>query len=219
MVSNLKGLMFMVKIKNNNHLKFLLEALLYYRHYLKIRRQLRKVKLRTREEIDDYQFRELKKLIAYSFENVPYYTNLFKEIEFHPDDFKSLEDIKKIPFLTKNIIRDHQKELMSKTFPKKHMKYVHTGGTTGLPMDFVLDKRTSSPYEIAYLENIWQRIGYRRRDKCIILRQDEVKKITEGKKYWKFDLLSKRLVLSAFHLNADTFHLYYKKNETQNTPH
>src|SRR4030042_3638484 len=142
----------MTKAKAIKKIRFLFEAFLYYWYYREKRRQLTIENLKTKPEIEDYQFRELKKIIEYAYANVPYYTHMFKNNNFHPDDFRALEDIQKIPYLTKNIIRENQADLKSRSFPKRHLKYVHTGGTTGLPMDFVLDRRTSSPYEMAFLE-------------------------------------------------------------------
>lgn len=183
----------------------------FARFYYKKRQQLKNTPLSTGGEVSNYQFGQLKKILDYAYKDVPYYTRLFNEVKFHPDDFRSLEDIKKIPYIDKNIIRQNQQDLISKSFPEKYLKYEHTGGTTGLPLDFVLDKRTSSPYETAYLENIWRTVGYRRYDRCIVLRQDHVPGIIEGKKYWKINRMTNWLTMSAFHLNEDTFEVFYKK--------
>jgi phenylacetate-CoA ligase len=165
----------------------------------------------SKEEIEEYQFSKLKAIIAYAYENVPYYKDLFTRIDFHPGDFKTLQDIKKIPYLTKNIVREKQDQLISTSFNPKHIKITHTGGTTGLPMSFCLDKRTASLIEMAYLEDIWARIGYKRYDKCILLREDTVPDIIQGKRYWKRNRFVNWLLLSSFHFNADTFPLYYRK--------
>jgi phenylacetate-CoA ligase len=198
-------------MKLSKYLELFLNYALYNQQYRQIKKLLRKKNRISREEIEVYQFTKLKSIIQYAAENVPYYKDLFNRIDFHPEDFKSLQDIKKIPYLTKNIVREQQDRLISTSFNPKHIKIAQTGGTTGLPMSFYLDKRTASLIEMAYLEDIWARIGYKRYEKCILLREDTVPQIIQGKRYWKRYRFMNWLILSSFHFNADTFPLYYRK--------
>jgi len=185
--------------------------IIYYRHYLKIKRLLENEDLNTKEKVSEYQFQKLKDLITYAYLNVPYYKKVFDQVEFHPNDFKSIQDIKKIPYLTKQIIRENQDKLVSTGVSKKYFKKVQTGGTTGMPLEFILDKRYSTLTEMVFLQHMWKGIGYKPRDKCIVLREDNVEKIIPGKKYWKRNILTNWLIMSAFHLNADTFPIFYKR--------
>ena len=70
--------------------------LYYIKYYLKGKRLLNKFRLISKKEIEQYQFKKLKEIMEYSYKNVPYYNRLFSKNNFHPDNFKSLEDIKKI---------------------------------------------------------------------------------------------------------------------------
>jgi phenylacetate-CoA ligase len=88
---------------------------------------------------------------------------------------------------------------------------VQTGGTTGLPMEFSLDNRFSSLKEMLFLRHMWKRVGYRPRSRCVVLREDTISKIVEGETYWKRNLLTNWLIMSSFHLNADTFDIFYRK--------
>jgi phenylacetate-CoA ligase len=142
---------------------------------------------------------------------VPYYRKLFDISGFKPEMFRSLEDISRIPFLTKQIVRENQEDLISEKISEKYIKIVQTGGTTGMPLKFVLDKRYATLTEMIFLSHMWKSIGYRQRDKCVVLREDKVEKIIEGRKYWKRNLLTNWLIMSAFHMNSDTFSIYYKK--------
>ena len=198
-------------MKLSKHIDLLIRLFVYRKYYLRTKRMLNSGGFYSKEEIEHYQYKKLKELIEYSYINVPYYKELFTRINFHPDKFKSVSDIKNIPCLTKNIIRENQEKLTSLAFPMKHIKVVHTGGTTGMPLDFYLDKRTSSVIEMAYLENMWRRVGYRRYDRCVVLREDNIEKIIEGRKYWKMNYSTNWLTMSARHLNADTFRIFYDK--------
>jgi phenylacetate-CoA ligase len=197
-------------MKLSKYLELLFNYTLYNNQYRNAKSLLKKEVSCTKDEIEEYQFQKLRAIIEYACKNVPYYRDLFRNIGFQPEDFKSIQDIKKIPFLTKNIVREQQDQLVSTSFNPKYIKIASTGGTTGLPMAFYLDKRTTSLIEMAYLEDIWDRIGYRRYDKCILLREDTVPNIIPGKKYWKMNYFLNWLILSSFHFNADTFMLYYQ---------
>ncbi len=191
------------------HLTFNLIS--YFSYYRKTRKLLKSKNFHHNEYLRNFQFNKLKKIIEYAYKNVPYYTDLFNNIKFKPDDFQSLDDLKKIPFLTKDIIRNNYDKLVAKNFPKRHIKEVQTGGTTGLPLTFMLDKRYSTLNELVYLNHMWRRIGYKTRDKCVVLREDKIENVIEGKKYWQRNILTNWLIMSAIHLNADTYSIFYNK--------
>lgn len=192
--------------------KLLFRYLRYYPKYLKTKRLLKPGKLDTREKVEEFQFARLKEIIQYAYRYVPYYSRTFDEIGFHPDDFKILGDLKKIPYLTKQIIRENRDELISCKFPKKHLKVVETGGTTGMPMEFLLDDRYATLIELVYLRHMWA--SYRRRDRCIVLREDNVEGIVEGKRYWKRSLLTNWLVTQV----ADALAIGGKRRPEVNLP-
>jgi len=50
----------------------------------------------SKEEVEGYQFSSMKRLITHAYETVPYYHKLFNDVGFHPENFYSLRDLKKI---------------------------------------------------------------------------------------------------------------------------
>lgn len=85
------------------------------------------------DKINEYQLIKLKNIIDYSSKNVPYYEQLFKRIKINSDDIKSLEDINKIPILTKEIVQKESTNMVSRLINSKVVKKGKTGGTTGVP--------------------------------------------------------------------------------------
>ena len=195
----------------NKYLNLSREMLLFGKNYFKARSLLKRIDDWTKDEVEQLQLNSLKKLLNYSNQHIPYYNRLFKEVNFNPSDFKHIEDLKQIPFLTKEIIRENLKELISDAIPQKYHKHSITGGTTGVPMDFFLDRRTSSPMEFAYLNFIWKKVDYRFYDKCAVLRSDTPRVILEGKKYWHHNLTNNWLSMSSHKLNSGTSELYIHK--------
>ena len=96
------------------------------------------------ERIYEYQLKKLKDIVSYSKGNVPYYEDLFQKIKLTSFDIKTLEDINKIPILTKEILRNKGRELLSREFNKFKVKRGLTGGTTGVPVKVFKDANNRS---------------------------------------------------------------------------
>ena len=92
-------------------------------------------------ELKRDQEKQLRHLIEFSYENVPYYRNLFKNLGLLPGDIRTVEDLEKLPILTKDIIKEHWEEF--KPANLSSMKYYNqaTGGSTGTPFHYRLSKR------------------------------------------------------------------------------
>src|SRR5688572_26155601 len=63
------------------------------------------------EEIKAYQQRALYALLHHCYSHVPYYRELMKSRKLHPSDFRSPSDLAKLPYLTRDIIRQQAAQL------------------------------------------------------------------------------------------------------------
>ena len=94
------------------------------------------------DKITDLQNEKIRKLINHAYHSVPYYHKLFKENNLKPDDIKDRHDLKKIPPLTKSVLRKYgTNELLSIDIPDRRKKLGRTGGSTGEPLRFYKIKR------------------------------------------------------------------------------
>ncbi|HQD27596.1 MAG TPA: hypothetical protein PKV78_13775, partial [Methanoculleus thermophilus] len=93
------------------------------------------------DELKRDQEKHLRHLIKFSYENVPYYRNLFKDLGLLPGDIRTIEGLEKLPFLTKDIIKEHWEGF--KPVNLSSMKYYShaTGGSTGTPFTYRISKR------------------------------------------------------------------------------
>lgn len=95
-------------------------------------------------QIEEYRLIKFKKLFEFARRNVPYYSELFGSLKLTFSDFKSLQDINKIPILTKEIVRKENHNLVARNFNMKHVKKGKTGGTTGAPIIVLKDVNNRS---------------------------------------------------------------------------
>lgn len=92
-----------------------------------------KVETAPREEIRAIQLERLKNQVRFSYENVPFYKKKFDEIGLKPEDIKTLDDIRKIPFTVKSDLRDNYPYGLFGV-PMKDIVRIHaSSGTTGKP--------------------------------------------------------------------------------------
>ena len=83
------------------------------------------------EDIKKLQSEKLVKQVKHVYENVPYYRNLMDEKGVKPEDIKGIEDLHKLPFLTKADLRDAYPYGLLATPLKDCVRIQSTSGTTG----------------------------------------------------------------------------------------
>src|SRR5574344_354835 len=87
-----------------------------------------------RDDLEELQLKKLQDTVHQAYERVPYYHKKFNEIGLYPEDIETLEDITKIPFTTKDDLRESYPFGMF-AVPKKEIIEIHSSsGTTGKPV-------------------------------------------------------------------------------------
>ena len=85
------------------------------------------------DELQALQTERLKWTLHHAYNNVPMYKRKFDAAGVHPDDFKTLEDIRKFPCTTKQDLRDNY-PFDTFAVPMEQVVRIHaSSGTTGKP--------------------------------------------------------------------------------------
>tara|TARA_R110002033_G_scaffold69140_5_gene120544 strand:+ start:2796 stop:4166 length:1371 start_codon:yes stop_codon:yes gene_type:complete len=155
-----------------------------------------------KEEIANYQVAELKKLVNYCYVNVPYYTELFDSISLKPSDIKSLNDLNKIPILTKDMVRENVEKLKNSNFIGE-VVHAHTSGSTGKALQFDFSKEA-----IQYRWALWfrhkARFGATPTDPYATFTGQVAVPILQKKPpYWRENYAMKQTVFTMHHINAE----------------
>lgn len=159
----------------------------------------------TYDRTKEYQFNELKRVLINSQKYVPYYGKLFSDYGFNPN-INSFNDIKKLPYLTKDIINDNFEDMVSTNFNGK--KYLFkTSGSTGKRLQFY-GEDSMYKKEAAYISHSFKSHGSNLyNDWSVWIRRHSPK---DNNDLMVKDYELKRIYLSAFHLNDQTIYDYVK---------
>ena len=113
----------------------------------------------TREQISALQLERLQATVRHCM-NSPFYKQRFEEIGLKPEDIKSLDDIRKIPFTTKADLRDTYPFGMA-SVPLRECTRLHSSsGTTGTPTVILHTKKDLEEWANQVARNLWM-VGLR----------------------------------------------------------
>lgn len=93
-----------------------------------------------RAQVQEIQWQLLSTLLDHAQKNVPYYREMFRSLGIQSRDVRNLNDFSRLPILTKDIIRERQKELVREDVPFDSFSKHHSGGSTGVPLTFYRER-------------------------------------------------------------------------------
>jgi phenylacetate-CoA ligase len=174
--------------------------------YARARTLIRESQHWTRERLDAEQAAQLRAVVMHAVSNSPYHRQAFASAGVDPGSIRAPGDLARLPLLTRDDVRDHQSALLAADVPARARKYVTTGGTSGKPLGFYIDK-DSSAIDWAYMLEQWRCAGYRDGDLRLTLRGRVVVR-KEGDRPWLREPLLRELVCSSYHLDERSLDQY-----------
>ena len=118
-----------------------------------------KMETMTRAEIEALQLERLQATVQHCM-NSPFYRSRFEEIGLKPEDIKSLDDIRRIPFTTKQDLRDTYPFGMA-SVPLRECTRLHSSsGTTGTPTVILHTQKDLEEWAAQVARNLWM-VGLR----------------------------------------------------------
>lgn len=120
------------------------------------------------EELMGLQTQRLQQLMQHCYHHVPYYHNLFDSLGIKPEEIQTREDLKRLPVMTKQTVRDHYNELISDDAARRSHQNASTGGSTGTPMQY---KKDSQAWSMQWASNFrgWEWWGFQVGEKLFTL--------------------------------------------------
>ncbi len=93
-----------------------------------------KMERMSQYKIKELQLKRLKQTVNLLYEKVPFYQKNLKKLNIKPDEIKKLEDIKKLPFTTKDDLRKNAPFMMMAASIDDCIELHSSSGTTGTPV-------------------------------------------------------------------------------------
>ncbi|MBC2717012.1 MAG: phenylacetate--CoA ligase family protein [Desulfobacteraceae bacterium] len=94
-----------------------------------------------RKDLDRLRLNLLQKQILNIFENVPFYREVFNKLKIAPKDFKTMNDLRELPIIMKEDIRNNGKKFLNEKMNLEKCFHSFTSGSTGQPFMSFFDKR------------------------------------------------------------------------------
>ena len=113
----------------------------------------------SRVEIEALQLQRLQQTVAHCMQS-PFYKKRFEEIGLKPEAIQSLQDLRKIPFTTKQDLRDTYPFGMASVPLRECVRLHSSSGTTGTPTVILHTQRDLDEWANQVARNLWM-VGLR----------------------------------------------------------
>jgi phenylacetate-CoA ligase len=116
----------------------------------------------SRDRLEALQLERLQKTVRHCM-NSEFYRERFKELGITPDDIRTLDDVKKLPFTTKDDLREHYPFGLASVPMKDCVRLHSSSGTTGNPTVVLHTQRDLDEWAKAVARCLWM-VGSRPED-------------------------------------------------------
>lgn len=160
----------------------------------------------TIEEQQKYQFDHLLKLLRFAVDNSAFYKKIYENINIEKD-IQSVSDLKKLPIVTKEMLRANIDHIV--TIKENDAIMSSTGGTTGKSLSVYFTKRDNQ-IRMATLDYFKSKHGFlnismRRAtfNGKHIIPQNQKRKV-----FWRYNAAIKQMIYSSFFINEQNLKYY-----------
>ncbi len=123
---------------------------------------------RPLNELNQEAEKQLAHMVRYCYENVPFYRRLFRNLRLEPQDLCRVEDLERLPVLTKETILSNWDDFKPVGLDRMHYSVRSTGGTTGTPFRYRVGRHDRF-LSGALLYRGWGYAGYELGDRMVFL--------------------------------------------------
>ena len=183
--------------------------------------QLRQYEERARwshDRMHSYRDQRLAQFIRHCAATVPYYRDLFRELDIAPECIVTLDDLAKLPILTKPVVQKRYPDLLSAAVPPHQRIITHTSGTTGGGLRFAVT--------LAAIQEQWAAWWRYRRMHGLTLDTWSahfggrlvVPLAQKRPPFWRYNRPGRQILFSGYHLSPATMRLYVDELNRRRPP-
>lgn len=175
------------------------EKIMYGSTYLDFVNLIEESKQFTKEEMMNYQWRQIEEVLDIAYKAIPFYQKLYAEHDIKRKQIQNFDDFNKLPIISKTDIKSNTDSMLSSIYNKSKLK-MNTGGSTGSPLEFYIHKGITRPKEKAFLSIYFSLLGYERKYKAAVFRGDKV----FGNNLYMYDPIKNDYIFSSYRINNFT---------------
>lgn len=165
-----------------------------------------------------YRDQRLAAFVRHAVDTTRYYREMFDSLALTPDDIRTLDDVRKLPVLTKATVQARPDDFFSSAVPPQHVTIQHTSGTTGGGLRFAVSRDAASAQWA-----IWQRyrawhglaldtwMGYFGGRSVVPVSQSRPP-------YWRINRPGRQILFSGYHLSPATLGDYVDELRRRRPP-
>lgn len=161
-----------------------------------------------RERIIAFRNRRLRQTIEHAVATVPHYRDLFNRLRLKTSDVQCLEDLARLPVLTKQEVQKAPERFRSDRLPKHGVTFHHTSGSTGAGLRFPATRDFQREQWAAWWRyRNWH--GLSRNTTCLYFGGRSVVPIRQqSPPFWRCNRAGRQILFSGYHLGPDTAPFY-----------
>ena len=118
------------------------------------------------------QFRKLRRIVRYAYQNSNFYRNLYDTSGFHPDNLQSFSDLNEIPMITRNdlkkVLEDNPDDLYTSHIRRSDWSQ-QTSGSSGIPIK-IIASRFERLRLMLIMVQIYRLAGMRLFDQVVVIK-------------------------------------------------
>jgi phenylacetate-CoA ligase len=178
----------------------------------RVLRDMQRAQWIASDRLQEVQEQRLRALLLCAASNVPYYSELFRDLRLDVRSLRHSNDLQVLPFLTKGIIRQNLERMKNRE--TRRARKFSTGGSTGAPLTFYLGAtRVSSDVAARMRAESW--FGVTPVDPEFAVWGAPVELSKQDRLRDLRDRVLRTRLLSAFEMNAETMTRYLDEIERQ----
>jgi len=109
------------------------------RDTLKYLRLLDENQWQSQAELEVRQWQHLMRLLQHAYKQSPYYRQVFKDLGLQPEDIRNYDDFRKLPICSREDVVAHNEQMIASDQRTSVIRKT-TGGSTGVPVQFAIDR-------------------------------------------------------------------------------
>ena len=170
------------------------------------------------EKLAEYRERMLAEYVRHAAETVPYYRQLFKELGIDPWTIRTVEDLSRLPILTKAEIQQNPHAFVSEAVALRDRLMAHTSGSTGAGLVFA-STRTAHQAQWAVWWRYRMRLGLRQGTWCAYFGGRSLVSVdAQRPPFWRYNRPGRQILFSGYHMSPANMPAYAAELKKRRAP-